>query len=300
MKLSGLHILLTYQCTFECDHCFVWGSPWQSGTLTLEDIDKILQAAKEHSTIEWIYFEGGEPFLYYSTLIRGAQKASEAGFKIGIVSNAYWATGVADAVECLRPFQGLLDDLSISSDLFHYSESISIQAKNAQLAAEQLGIPLGVISIAHPEDTVASAGVGKIAEGESSVMYRGRAAVNLVKKSNGRHWETFTECPYENLRDPGRVHLDPLGHLHICHGISIGNLFQNSLDRICDRYNPDHHPITTPLLEGGPAELKRKYNLQLDDQFADACQLCYEARLALRDRFPEILAPDQMYGVPQD
>ena len=34
MKLSGLHLLLTCQCTFECDHCFVWGSPWQSGVMT--------------------------------------------------------------------------------------------------------------------------------------------------------------------------------------------------------------------------------------------------------------------------
>ena len=27
MKLSGLHFLLTYRCVYECDHCFVWGSP---------------------------------------------------------------------------------------------------------------------------------------------------------------------------------------------------------------------------------------------------------------------------------
>ncbi len=46
MQLSGIHILLTYQCTFECDHCFVWGSPWQSGTLTLEQIKIILEQAK--------------------------------------------------------------------------------------------------------------------------------------------------------------------------------------------------------------------------------------------------------------
>ena len=31
MKLTGLHLLLTYQCVLECDHCFVWGSPWQKG-----------------------------------------------------------------------------------------------------------------------------------------------------------------------------------------------------------------------------------------------------------------------------
>ena len=33
--LRELHLLLTYQCTFECDHCFVWGSPFQTATMTL-------------------------------------------------------------------------------------------------------------------------------------------------------------------------------------------------------------------------------------------------------------------------
>ena len=46
MHLSSLHILLTYQCTLECDHCFVWGSPWQSGTLTLPRIREILRQAR--------------------------------------------------------------------------------------------------------------------------------------------------------------------------------------------------------------------------------------------------------------
>ena len=74
MKLSGLHILLTYQCTYECDHCFVWGSPWQSGTLTLEQVRDILRQARE-ANVEWIYFEGGEPFLYYPLLRRGVRRA---------------------------------------------------------------------------------------------------------------------------------------------------------------------------------------------------------------------------------
>ncbi len=63
MKLSGLHLLMTYQCNLECDHCFVWGSPWQTGTLTLENIRHILEQAKDIETIKSIYFEGGEPFL---------------------------------------------------------------------------------------------------------------------------------------------------------------------------------------------------------------------------------------------
>ena len=77
MKLSGLHLLLTYQCDLECDHCFVWGSPWQNGTMTLRNIRKILQQAKEVDTIKWIYFEGGEPFLYYPILIRAVKESVE-------------------------------------------------------------------------------------------------------------------------------------------------------------------------------------------------------------------------------
>jgi hypothetical protein len=49
-------------------------------------------------------------------------------------------------------------------------------------------------------------------------------------------------------------------------------------------------------LSGGPAELVRAYDLQLKENFADACHLCYTARLSLRERFGEILGPDQVYG----
>jgi hypothetical protein len=85
--------------------------------------------------------------------------------------------------------------------------------------------------------------------------------------------------------------------VHICQGISLGNVFQTSLKDICELYDPDTHPIVSPLLEGGPAELIRRFELPYDDNYADACHLCYEARKKLRDRFPDILTPNQMYGV---
>ena len=69
--LSGLHLLLTYQCNFTCDHCFVWGGPYQVGTMTLDTVDHILNEAESLGTIKWIYFEGGEAFLYYAILRSG-------------------------------------------------------------------------------------------------------------------------------------------------------------------------------------------------------------------------------------
>jgi hypothetical protein len=128
-------------------------------------------------------------------------------------------------------------------------------------------------------------------------MYRGRAAEKLVPKAARWPWEQFTECPFENLREPGRVHVDPYGNLHICQGISLGNLFNTPLSEICEAYDPKSHPITGPLFEGGPVELVRRYELPHEERYADACHLCCEACRALRERFPEILMPDQMYGV---
>jgi MoaA/NifB/PqqE/SkfB family radical SAM enzyme len=296
MKLSGLHILLTYQCNYECDHCFVWGSPRQMGTLTIEQIEDILRQAKD-ARVTSIYFEGGEPFLYYAVLNKGIRLAADMGFSVGIVSNAYWANSVADAVEWLRPFAGRVSDLSVSSDLYHCDECLGERPQNAAVAAKWLGIPTGVISVAQPNEP-AKESHGQLEEAECGVMYRGRAVETLASRAPGHPWDGFDACPHEDLREPGRIHLDPLGNLHICQGIVIGNLFEKPLKQICEEYDPDSHPICGLLLSGGPAALVTEYNLPHASSYADACHLCYSARANLRLRFPDILAPDQMYGVP--
>lgn len=296
MKLSGVHLLLSYQCTFECDHCFVWGSPWQEGTMTVDNIRDILRQAGEAGGVRWIYFEGGEPFLYYATLVKGVEMASSAGFEVGIVTNGYWATSREDAINCLRPFAPSIKDLSISSDLYHYNQKLSQYALNAAQAAEVFHIPVGIISIAQPE--FGAIGVqGQLPPGESAVMFRGRAAAKLAQHAKLQPWDSFSECPFEDLRDPGRVHLDPLGYVHICQGISLGNIYQTPLPEICARYDPQAHPITGVLLNGGPAEFVRRFQLPPAEGYADACHLCYSARCMLRHRFADYLLPDQMYGI---
>ncbi|OGO12999.1 MAG: hypothetical protein A2Y53_09135 [Chloroflexi bacterium RBG_16_47_49] len=296
IELNGLHLLITYQCTFECDHCFVWGSPFQSGTITLETIRTILNQAKDAGSVEWIYFEGGEPFLYYQVMLAGIDQAIELGFKVGIVTNSYWATSDEDARLWLEPLAGKVQDLTISSDLFHYSEKICQQSKHVTQAADQLNIPLGIICIEQPENPSVSS-IGQIPPVPSSIMYRGRAAMKLADKALMQPTVKLNECPHENLMDPGRVHIDPFGNMHICQGISIGNTFTSSIREICDNFNPTDHPIIGPLLSGGPLKLAEQYQISNAEAYADACHLCYETRKLLRNQFPDILLPDQMYGV---
>jgi hypothetical protein len=294
--LSGLHLLLTYQCTFQCDHCFAWGGPFQSGTMSLDTIDHILAEAERLGTIEWIYFEGGEAFLYYAILQSGVLRAKAQGFKVGIVTNAYWANSENDALAWLRPIAGSIDDLSISSDDFHGSSASYRNPAIARTAARKLGIPVDFISVAEPEASGVSGAAGKLPPGESAVLFRGRAAELLAARVEPTPWQQFTTCPWEDLRHPQRVHVDPFGHLHVCQGISIGNLLERPLTEIVAGFHPDEHPIVGPLLDGGPAEIVRRYELAHEDAYADHCHLCYKSRRALRSRFPDVLAPDQMYG----
>jgi len=209
LKLNGLHLLLTYQCTFECEHCFAWGSPWQTGTMTIDTIRTILNQAKETASVEWIYFEGGEPFLYYQSMLAGIKNAIELGFKVGVVTNSYWAISEEDALLWLSPLAGKVQNLTISSDLFHFSEKVSQQSKYVTRAADQLNIPLSIICIEQPEIHGASS-IGQIPSEATSIMYRGRAAEKLALKTSLYPSAVFSNCPHENLVDLEHARLKDL------------------------------------------------------------------------------------------
>jgi hypothetical protein len=127
-------------------------------------------------------------------------------------------------------------------------------------------------------------------------MFRGRAATTLSERAEHRPRAEFTRCPHEDLLEPGRLHLDPMGNLHVCQGISIGNLFERPLREICEGYDPEADPIIGPILEGGPVRLADTQGNKGKDKYADACHMCFEIRRALQARFPGILTPAQMYG----
>ena len=299
MKLNSLHVLLTYQCNYECDHCFVWGSPDQSGVFTLTQLEDVFQQAMAVPTINGFYFEGGETFIYHPVLVKAVWRAHDLGFSTGIVTNGYWATGLEDALAWLRPLQEAgLDRIEISYDSLHGDVNLNPEMHPGLLAARQLGLAANPITLEPPQtsrDPLASEAGEPLSGGD--VMYRGRAVTKLSDGLPRQPWDSFTNCPYENLVDPGRIHLDPFGNLHMCQGVVIGNVWQRPLAEILETYNPQSHAIIGPLLAGGPAQLAQQYNLIHEPGYVDACHFCYTARESLREQFPAELAPDQMYGV---
>ena len=301
--LTGIHVLLTYACNFECDHCFLYCGPHAKGTFTLNQLRKVLNEIIKIGTIESVYFEGGEPFLFYPLMVEGIRIARDKGLKTGTVTNAYWGTSVEDADLWLKPLCKLqISDLSLSDDSFHHDTEEDNPAKMALAAAKKLGMPASTICI---EEPTVETGVANEQEKGAPVigggaMFKGRAVEKLTEGLPTRPCEELTTCPHEDLQDPKRVHVDSFGHVHLCQGLTMGNMWETPLSELVKNYVAAAHPICGPLVRGGPAQLAKEYAVKHEDKYVDECHFCYLIRLALIDRFPQYLAPRQVYGLEQE
>jgi len=312
--LTGIHFLLTYRCNFECDHCFLYCGPHAPGTFTLGQIRRVLDEARAIGTVDTIYYEGGEPFLFYPIMLEAIRLARRASFKVGVVTNAYWATAPEDADHWLGPLRDCgLFDLSVSEDEFHWGKEGESPAARGVESARRLGIPVNTICIEGPAVKAAPAargaddasGRGSDREGRrkgepvvgGDAVFRGRAADKLTEGLPRRPWAEFTECKREELVDPRRVHVDSYGNVHICQGVSMGDMWRTPLSELVGGYDAGSHPICGPLSRGGPAELARTYGVEHDEEYVDECHFCFDVRRALLERFPEWLGPRHVYGL---
>ncbi|THB70685.1 MAG: hypothetical protein D6E12_02535 [Desulfovibrio sp.] len=299
MKLTGVHILLSYRCTFECEHCFLFCSPYAGGTFSFSSLLGLLDQAKQCGTVRTVVFEGGEPLMFYPLLLKGVETAHGMGFSVEAVTNGYWALNEQDAELWLKPLQGAgLGCLAVSDDAYHHGDVQPSPGAVAAAAARNMGMQAYTISIDPPELVSAPAAPGEkgkpVVGGD--VRFRGRAVEKLAPGLPGRPWEEFTECPSEDFESPSRVHIDAAGNVQLCQGITIGNVWRAPLKEIAAKYDPVSHPVCGPLLEGGPARLGQELGLAGENEYVDACHLCYLARKQARQGLPETLVPAQAYG----
>ena len=294
LRLDGIHFLVTYRCTYTCDHCFVWSSPESEAALTLAQIESVIAEAARLGVTS-VYFEGGEPTLAYPIVLRAAAAARKAGLDWGLVTNCYWATSVEDATVWLQPFKELgIADLSLSSYAYFAEDADEERLRCAVLAAQRLGLPMAVLEVGAPACLdVPGLCLGDVGE----VMHKGRAAEELAPGRATRPPQELVTCPFEDFAGPGRCHIGADGELQLCQGISAGNVWKDGLAGVMDAYDPQARPVVREILEGGPWALARAYgHTPQRELYADECHLCYEVRKTLRPALPEVLAPAQCYG----
>jgi hypothetical protein len=312
-ELKGIHFLVTYRCTYACQHCFVWGSPDAGGTMTLAQLTTAIDQAAACG-VETVYFEGGEPMLAYPVVLAAAEHARRRGLDVGMVSNCFWASSVADAKLWLAPFKALgIADLSLSSYAYFVEDADEDRLRNAVQAARELDLPLTVLEVGAPARLDAPGLC--LGQDVSAIMCKGRAAVELAPGRAARPPQTLVTCPFEDFDDPGRAHLGCDGELQLCQGVSAGNVWlgrdaggaeaeaagaapsPDGLAHVLERYDPARRPVVRELRDGGPWALAQAYaHVPSRELYADECHLCYEVRAALRPRLPGVLTPAQCYG----
>ncbi|MCP4023099.1 MAG: radical SAM protein [Desulfobacteraceae bacterium] len=296
--LTSVHFILTYTCNFECDHCFLYCSPRTEGTFTIQQVQDVMGEFERLGTVTSVGFEGGEPFLFYPLLCESVRIATAKGFKTAVQTNCYWATTSSDARLWLAPLKKAgLCVLEVSDDAFHHDKDEDNNAKNAAAAAKALGLNINSICIKKPEVKV------QTDQKKGDPIYlggpklRGRAADKLIKGLPITSHKAFIQCPFEDLEDPTRVHIDPFGNIHLCQGLSMGNFLKTPFSEIVQTYDPSNHPVAGPLIEGGPLQLAKKNKVSHENKYVDACHMCTSICKKLVDRFPQVLTPAKIYGI---
>jgi len=278
--LTSVHFLISYGCSAECDHCFIWGTPRRDSGMTIDLVDEFLAEIVPLGTVTSVCAEGGESFTRYPVLLHLMRRGTELGMGVSALTNAYWAMSREEAERRIAELMAAgMSSLGISTDQWH----------RRNIPVERVELLLDVCEKAG----LASSRMETTPDG---VMFRGRAAERLAPGRPTKPPEELTRCPHEQLAAPSRVHLDCYGKLHLCQGLAMGT---GSPAKAVRDYDPSSHPVIRYLLNGGPYALARHaadLGFGIESGYADACLLCYRARLFLRARYPDLLGPDEMYG----
>jgi len=318
MKLKGLDILLTYECSGCCVHCCYRAAPGANETMRLQEVESYLAAVADQP-LESILLFGGEPFLVYDLLRECVPLAARLA-RVLVFTNGYWATDAATARQRLAGLQEAgLDYILFSVDAFHQAHvplariAIGIEAarelgyRSIEIDNRCLGDPDGD----NPFNRHTRANMARLAQlcdltGVN--VYQGPARmVGRAADELSPYLATETtpagKCPLPdylggNLRSPTGVEIHPGGWVNFCAGLALGNVRHHPLNEILASYEPDAHPIIRVLAQDGPAGLLRlaqEYGYSSTRGYVDGCHLCYEARRFLRPYYSDHLAPARPY-----
>lgn len=275
--------------------------------MTLSEVREYLAEAKKAGAT-WVWFFGGEPFLYFDLLASGIEYARQLGLRASTTSNAFWATSEELAVKRLSLLKERgLHWISFSAGPFHCEYVPLEHIRNAISAAQALDILGGVCNCYFVEregnavvrrSREISARLSEYEMNLQAVNFTGTAAEVLAQHAPKQPWTNYGEC--RKLADSRHlIIIDPYGCVQpgACSGICIGNAREKKLSEIIKTYGPQGHPILKVVDEEGPAGLARMAMSHgfKPTEYADECHLCYEARKVLLNHYPEHLGPAIWY-----
>jgi len=320
-KLQSLSILVGMKCNCKCPHCFYFPRNDNHVPLDPDLLDDALKSIAGQHNILSVNFAGGEPFYYYDVMLECIKRLRKHGIQYFTLStNAGWATSVKTAQERLNELIRCgLGGMGVSADGFHQRtvplENVfnTLEAGGVQRARGEnftvyvVSTYLGYYSYDCPVNRRTTEIRHKIWDAgyypiETFACAHGRAGfiipteLHVNKKLDRKCWEVKVGILHPE--GPSMVSIDPSGFVDGCFGVSLGNLYKESLRDILYRYFKNPGPVVKTLREKGAQGLR---DIAVGKGFVpaggyfDECHLCHAVRNYLKencgDEFGEFLNP---------
>lgn len=297
ININRVEFVITGQCTGRCKHCSVGDKLNTKGHIDYEKLRGMLTKLSDHYTITSVMCFGGEPLLYYNEVKGILSEAADCGIsKRQLITNGFFTNKqdkLAAAVASLE--EARVSDILLSVDAFH-QEMIPIEQVHdfARRVKEGNQIPLRlhpawVVNQEHDnpynnrtkqllslfEDLELTVSRG------NNIFPAGKALEYLSEYFPEPKLELTYHCgdaPYSTRLDQvNSISIEANGDVTVC-CFPIGNVYEEDILSILDRYNPYEAPMMKALLEEGVIGLiayAAKAGLEPDlNKFHTPCGVC--------------------------
>jgi len=268
--------------------------------LPLEYVYKVIDEAYDIPSFQVIVFSGGEPTIFLDHLKLGIKHASELGFIVRMVTNAWWAKNYEEAKVFLEELTSLgLKELNISYDDFHleYLKKFGGEQNviNAVKAALDTDLKVIIAITKLPNSKITSSYIRNMLSKENikSVEFIEDFIAPLGRARNlRRHLKIKSDNISMGCRDIGTsIAIYPNGEIVACCGhifssealdiLTIGNVKRDSLVDAVKKMQ--RNVLYWWIYSKGPYEILKFLNI--DEEIyhkCEACNLLYKYREKLK------------------
>ncbi len=308
--LRTVGLLMTYKCQIACPHCVVKAGPRRTEEIHIKDaLNWITQISNyRNGYIKFLSLTGGEPFYNLNNLKLISKFAENLGLLVSAVTNAFWATSIAQAKNILKSLSAL-KMICLSTDIYHQKKIPLKYIENAVKAAKELNIP-PIISICteNKDNEEYKSLVNKlicfIEPKDIQTVITFNAGRALKKnKTTYLYSKTPSQSACKGIDSPIIV---PNGNVIACigpvialknsHPLLLGNLKVQSVNEIFDKL--EYNPIIHALRVWGPKKMismlkDAGLNQYLPKNFikGSICDTCYKimSNVQLKEFFSSII-----------
>lgn len=277
MNINRIEFLVTLYCTGKCKHCSL-APELRDKSYRYVDPQKAsdtVEKLTEMFDVDSLMTFGGEPLLFPEVACRIQKTACQCGIAHRqIITNGYFSKNsetikkVASAVH-----EANINEVLISVDAFHQE---TIPLEYVRLFAESL-LEQKVENIQfHPAWVINASNQNRynemthrILDSLSDLKINVSDGNDIFPAGNAEKYlqefypkpeyinldQKCGEVPYtDRLDDVHSLSIEPNGNVVVC-PFSIGNIYQESIETIIDRYNPYNNRVMKALTEGGVKSL---------------------------------------------